>query len=43
MNIEMSIDIMWVLLAGALVFFMNLGFAWKQLLDQKDLEKLRQL
>jgi ammonium transporter, Amt family len=27
MNIEMAIDTLWVLLAGMLVFFMNLGFA----------------
>jgi ammonium transporter, Amt family len=27
MNIEMAVDTLWVLLAGALVFFMNLGFA----------------
>jgi len=27
MNIEMAIDTLWVLLAGVLVFFMNLGFA----------------
>lgn len=27
MNIEMAVDTLWVLIAGVLVFFMNLGFA----------------